>query len=95
MSLADRKIVFLFPGQGAQYENMGSELIENNPVYAAAKEVLSEEVFEVIREGKKEALEKMKSCIENLKGSKYDNVYRTKFVVGRDIRIVEKILENM
>lgn len=62
MSLADRKIVFLFPGQGAQYENMGSELIENNPVYAAAKEVLSEEVFEVIREGKKEALEKTKYC---------------------------------
>ena len=44
---------------------------------------------------KKEALEKMKECIKNLKGSKYDNVYRTKFVVGRDIRIVEKILENM
>lgn len=62
MSLEDRKIVFLFPGQGAQYENMGSELIENNPVYAAAKEVLSEEVFEVIREGKKEALEKTKYC---------------------------------
>ena len=95
MSLADRKIVFLFPGQGAQYENMGSELIENNPVYAAAKEVLSEEVFEVIREGKKEALEKMKTCIGNLKGSKYDNVYRTKFVVGRDIRIVEKMMGDM
>lgn len=62
MSLANKKIVFLFPGQGAQYENMGSELIENNPVYAAAKEVLSEEVFEVIREGKKEALEKTKYC---------------------------------
>ena len=44
---------------------------------------------------KKEALEKMKACIENLKGSKYDNVYRTKFVVGRDIRIMEKVMENM
>lgn len=40
-------------------------------------------------------IEKIKECIENLKGSKYDNVYRTKFVVGRDIRIVEKVLENM
>ena len=37
----------------------------------------------------------MKECIENLKGSKYDSVYRTKFVVGRDIRIVEKVIKDM
>lgn len=52
-----------------------------------------EEGLEYLWLDKKEALEKMKACIENLKGSKYDNVYRTKFVVARDIRIMEKYLK--
>ena len=56
---------------------------------------LKEEGLEYLWLDKKEALEKMKTCIENLKGSKYDNAYRTKFVVGRDIRIMEKVMENM
>ena len=59
-----------------------------------------ENTLDIVKKLKKEgveivALEKMKACIENLKGSKYDNVYRTKFVVGRDIRIVEKMMGNM
>ena len=60
-----------------------------------AKVKEKEEGLEYLWLDKKEALEKMKACIENLKGSKYDNVYRTKFVVGRDIRIVKKVMENM
>ena len=60
-----------------------------------AKVKEKEEGLEYLWLDKKEALEKMKKCIENLKGSKYDNVYRTKFVVCRDIRIVEKVIKDM
>ena len=66
------------------------EKLESNNLTEQEKE----EGLEYLWLDKKEALEKMKTCIENLKGSKYDNVYRTKFVVGRDIRIVEKVMEE-
>ena len=67
------------------------EKLESNNLTEQEKE----EGLEYLWLDKKEALEKMKACIKNLKGSKYDNVYRTKFVVGRDIRIMEKVMENM
>ena len=67
------------------------EKLESNNLTEQEKE----EGLEYLWLDKKEALEKMKACIENLKGSKYDNVYRTKFVVGRDIRIVEKVIKDM
>ena len=67
------------------------EKLESNNLTEQEKE----EGLEYLWLDKKEALEKMKECIENLKGSKYDNVYRTKFVVGRDIRIVEKMMGDM
>lgn len=67
------------------------EKLESNNLTEQEKE----EGLEYLWLDKKEALEKMKACIENLKGSKYDNVYRTKFVVGRDIRIVERVMEDM
>ena len=66
------------------------EKLESNNLTEQEKE----EGLEYLWLDKKEALEKMKECIENLKGSKYDNVYRTKFIVGRDIRIVEKVMEE-
>lgn len=66
------------------------EKLESNNLTEQEKE----EGLEYLWLDKKEALEKMKECIKNLKGSKYDNVYRTKFVVGRDIRIVEKVMEE-
>ena len=67
------------------------EKLESNNLTEQEKE----EGLEYLWLDKKEALEKMKLCIENLKGSKYDNVYRTKFVVGRDIRIMEKVMEDV
>lgn len=37
----------------------------------------------------KEAYEKIKKSIGNIKGSKYDNLYRTKFIPVRDVVILE------
>lgn len=42
-----------------------------------------------------EALEKMKSSLAILKESKYDSVYRTKFMVTRDIKILEYYIKQM
>ena len=72
------------------YISKVKEKLESNNLTEQEKE----EGLEYLWLDKKEALEKMKECIKNLKGSKYDNVYRTKFVVGRDIRIVEKVMEE-
>ena len=72
------------------YISKVKEKIESNNLTEQEKE----EGLEYLWLDKKEALEKMKECIKNLKGSKYDNVYRTKFVVGRDIRIMEKVMEE-
>ena len=41
-----------------------------------------------------EALEKMKSCLNHLKASAFDSVYRTEFMVKRDIKILEYFLNN-
>ena len=73
------------------YISKVKEKLESNNLTEQEKE----EGLEYLWLDKKEALEKMKECIKNLKGSKYDNVYRTKFVVGRDIRIVEKVIKDM
>lgn len=43
---------------------------------------------------KTEALEKMKESLNNLKSSEYDNIYRTKFMVLRDIKILEYYLKR-
>lgn len=40
-----------------------------------------------------ETLQKLKLCINELKESKYDNVYRSKFMVKRDILILEEYLK--
>ena len=43
---------------------------------------------------KLDALEKMKKSLINLKESKYDSIYRTKFMVLRDIKIIEYYINN-
>ncbi|GAB3704759.1 hypothetical protein GCM10027592_36480 [Spirosoma flavus] len=42
---APNEIVFLFPGQGAQYVNMGHELYENEPVYRQAIDTCADELL--------------------------------------------------
>lgn len=42
----------------------------------------------------KEALEKMEQCLGELKASKYDNVYRSGFMVKRDIYILKEFLKD-
>jgi len=41
-----------------------------------------------------EALETMKNSFDNLIGSKYENIYITKFIVTRDIKILEYYKNN-
>ena len=43
---------------------------------------------------KLEALNKMKDCLNNIKASEYDSVYRTKFMVLRDIKILEHFINK-
>ena len=42
----------------------------------------------------KEALSKMRDCLNNLQESVYDNVYRSKFMVTRDCKILELFLDS-
>ena len=42
-----------------------------------------------------EALQLIKNCFDNLKGSKYDDLYKTKFMVKRDEKILEYYLDKM
>ncbi|MGP1608619.1 MAG: NUDIX domain-containing protein [Clostridium sp.] len=53
-----------------------------------------EEGTKYIWMNKFEAIEKMKNSLNNLKASKYDNIYRTKFIVLRDIKILEYYINN-
>ena len=41
-----------------------------------------------------EALKKMTECLGKLKESKYDDIYIIKFMVMRDIKILEYYLKN-
>lgn len=42
-----------------------------------------------------EGLELIKGCLDNLKESKYENLYHSKFIVKRDITILEYYLNNV
>jgi len=56
-----KKIVFLFPGQGAQQVGMGSQLIETLPsvqrLYEQASEVLGYDLAQICREGPEQELD--------------------------------------
>src|SRR5262249_16442063 len=49
--VADRRVLYVFPGQGSQYRGMGSDLVEEFPVardlYARASSVLSYDLTEL------------------------------------------------
>jgi len=85
----DGKIAVIYKKNKNEYKLPGGGVDKGEDFTEQEKE----EGLEYLWLDKKEALEKMKACIENLKGSKYDNVYRTKFVVGRDIRILERYMK--
>ncbi len=53
-----------------------------------------DEGAEILWLNKIDALEKVKNCLGKLKASKYDSVYRTKFMVLRDTRILEEYLNK-
>ena len=43
---------------------------------------------------KNEALKLMKKSNDNVKASKYENLYHTKFIILRDIKILEEYIKN-
>lgn len=53
-----------------------------------------EEGTEYLWLSKTEALTKVKESLNQLKASKYDSLYRTKFMVLRDIKILEYYIDN-
>ncbi len=71
---------------------VGNKTMELNSNKLTEKE--KEEGTEYVWLPKLVALEKMKDSLENLKDSKYDNVYRSKFMVLRDIKILEYYLNK-
>ena len=60
MSFKDKKIAFVFPGQGAQYVGMGIDFIENNPefnqVFNIFKDKTNEDLLEIMKNGPEEKL---------------------------------------
>ena len=49
--MADKKILYVFPGQGSQYRGMGSDLVEEFPIaqdlYARASAVVGYDLTEL------------------------------------------------
>ncbi|MGR7945645.1 beta-ketoacyl synthase N-terminal-like domain-containing protein [Paenibacillus sp. M.A.Huq-81] len=55
-TVRNRPIVFLFPGQGAQYINMGKDLYENEPLYKQIFDECSEYLLPIIGKDLREIL---------------------------------------
>jgi [acyl-carrier-protein] S-malonyltransferase len=60
--MANKKVIFLFPGQGAQYQGMGLDLIEGSSeakkVFDTASEVLGRDIVALIRDSDADALKR-------------------------------------
>ena len=53
-----------------------------------------EEGAELLWEYPEKALELIKNCYDKLVASKYESVYKTKFIILRDSKILEKYIGN-
>ena len=60
MSFKNKKIAFVFPGQGAQYIGMGMDFIENQPelnkIFEEFKSKTGEDLLNIMKNGPEEAL---------------------------------------
>ena len=64
--MADKKILYIFPGQGSQYRGMGSDLVEAFPIarelYARASEVVGYDMTELSFSDPREQLNLNRRC---------------------------------
>lgn len=74
------------------YLFVGKVLKDNNQLNLTKKE--KEEGAKLIWVDKEEGLRLITECLNNLKESKYENLYHSKFIVLRDRYILEYYLEN-
>lgn len=74
------------------YVYIGKVVKDTNKLNVTEKE--KDEGAKLIWEEPNRALELIKNCYEKLVASKYESVYKTKFVVLRDRKILEYYLDN-
>ncbi|MBD2699155.1 amino acid adenylation domain-containing protein [Spirosoma sp. BT702] len=82
------EIVFLFPGQGAQYVNMGLELYENEPVYRQAVDTCAEGLLPHLEADIRDVLfpETVdQEAVERLKDTRYTQpaLFTTNYALAR------------
>lgn len=75
------------------YLFVGKVLKDNNKLELTQKE--KDEGAKLIWVDKEEGLKLITNCFENLKESKYENLYHSKFIVLRDRYILEYYLETL
>lgn len=70
---SDPNLVFVFPGQGSQFVNMGKELYDNEPVYKSAVDECAELLSPIINEDIRNVLftEESEATSEKLKNTYY------------------------
>ena len=73
------------------YVFIGKVLKDTKELHVTEKE--KDEGAKLIWETPENALKLITDCFNNLKASKYESVYHTKFIVFRDRKILEKYIE--
>lgn len=74
------------------YLFVGKVIKDNNQLYLTEKEI--NEGAKVLWVDKEEGLNLITNCLNELKESKYENLYHSKFIVLRDKYILEYYLKN-